>query len=472
MTEFRRILRPIVRDVVAFNWSGQRKMPASPKRLGPTDDVPPVKPIPARSWKRLRAPAAAVSVLKLERVGRARPASAVAARGSNSALSGLATNADDSSSSSSAAIEQRRLNRAAAALANHSKVVHASYQNNVKNVFDHFEEIIKKLRYKYKQQQHNKGRRSRPTDQTQHGVVPTAAGAKYTAKVLLEKKKAAFDAAMKHLVAARQLAEAAESKLKTRQAKMEAARAAMQRAFNAHKSAAAKFESSVQAADETSTVTMTTVQLKNEICMIRKMECLLARFNKDKIFGFCDAQNSYKLIVSKVPECGMPGSSVAIEPKDIDQFMGRVDETEGPTDGPTAPLTPSAGSWTVAMGKYCPGNGLRNKHEHTISRLKQQSRSKFIEACKTACEDEDACEGFVLLYRSNNKAKGPRACNLKTQCTIKHYARGDRDVYRYDKPETEMSPITMDDEDHDEDDSTQPESPAERKLEEAIEASE
>ena len=55
---------------------------------------------------------------------------------------------------------------------------------------------------------------------------------------------------------------------------MEAARAAMQRAFNAHKSAAAKFESSVQAADETSTVTMTTVQLKNEICMIRKMECL------------------------------------------------------------------------------------------------------------------------------------------------------------------------------------------------------
>ena len=40
------------------------------QRLGPTDDVPPVKPIPARSWKRLRAPAAAVSVLKLERYSR------------------------------------------------------------------------------------------------------------------------------------------------------------------------------------------------------------------------------------------------------------------------------------------------------------------------------------------------------------------------------------------------------------------
>ena len=78
-----------------------------------------------------------------------------------------------------------------------------------------------------------------------------------------------------------------------------------------------------------------------------------------------------------------------------------------------APLSLPAGEWKTFAGQYCPGHkplDIKNKNG--------AAEAAFVETCKAACVADKTCVAFVLLYKHNRKASGPKKCNLKTLCQV------------------------------------------------------
>jgi len=249
----------------------------------------------------------------------------------------------------------------------HKKMVKASYQSNVKTIYFHLEEIIKKI---------------------------LAHKTKWTLKYNGDLAKIAKEV-LKH----KNLAKNKEKKWTKAKEQAEGAKALSKNKHKSWNKAKNKYK------QKKTDAKMAKKQLKNlylkglkqkegEICMIRKIQCMVAKFN-----GEASLQKKY---------CGACSDE---EPKKK-----------------AAPVT-----WSVVPG-YCPGKNGKKKDNHGTGEDKLKNsgnmgKAKFVAKCKAKCAGQSGCSAFILLYKRNNKNKGVNSCNFKSSCSVKKYKNGDRDVY-------------------------------------------
>lgn len=249
----------------------------------------------------------------------------------------------------------------------HKAAVKASYQSNVKTIYFHLEEIINKIL----------AHKTKWTSKYNGDLAKIAQGlVKHQANVK-DKMEKYIDAKGKKGAADKLAALKGKSYNKAK-AKLEAKKADADKERKALKGLYVKGLK----------------QKEGEICMIRKIQCMVAKFN-----GEASLQKKY---------CGAceekPPSSKVTEQGSI--------------------------NWTMKHG-YCPGTNGEKEDGHgtgerSFSRPEGMSGPKFIEACKAKCTG--SCRAFIIIYNANKKSSGVQKCNFKTGCNVKKYEGGDRDV--------------------------------------------
>merc|ERR1712025_970272 len=247
----------------------------------------------------------------------------------------------------------------------HKKAVKESYQTNVKTIYFHLEEIIKKI-LTHKTKWTNK----------YNGDLAKIAKEVLKHKTIAKNKE-------KKYTAAKGKAEASKALAKTKNKSWQKAKNKLKEKIKDAKKEKKALKGLYLKGLK---------QKEGEICMIRKIQCMVAKFN-----GEASLQKKY---------CGACSDE---KPKKK-----------------AAPVT-----WSVVPG-YCPGKNGKKKDNHGTGEDKLKNsgnmgKAKFVAKCKAKCAGQSGCSAFILLYKRNNKNKGVNSCNFKSSCSVKKYKNGDRD---------------------------------------------